>query len=228
MLIREEVERAVHLQGRSYELLKWLEKALKDGFISPEAAGNYGTSEDAAYAWLDRHYLNLPNSARPERSDLRAFSNFFSTYLECTFDLDPGAKERLYSPRAHCFCCICSWMVQKPHLRPKKITSSDKKIADKMKRIFLRRLAEAQEISFTETILEEMLQDADLRESIALCTYAANLLQRLEGVGFGAASLELWRTFAWTPQNSPKKNFILTTDAIMKAQDLLSEHLANK
>ena len=83
-------------------------------------------------------------------------------------------------------------MVQKPHLRPKKITSSDKKIAEKMKRIFLRRLAEAQEIPFTETILEEMLQDPDLRESIALCTYAANLLQRLESLFTGPRVASQW------------------------------------
>lgn len=38
MLIRDEVENAVHLQACGYQLLKWLEKALTDGFITPEAA----------------------------------------------------------------------------------------------------------------------------------------------------------------------------------------------
>ena len=77
MLIRDEVENAVLLQACGYQLLKFLEQALSDGFITPEAAGTYATSEDAAYSWLDKHYLNLPTSARPERSELRAFSNFF-------------------------------------------------------------------------------------------------------------------------------------------------------
>src|SRR5678816_57508 len=88
MLIRDEIETAVRLQACGYQLLKWLEKAMTDGFITPEAAGTYATVEDAAYSWLEKHYLNLPDSARPERSELRAFSNFFSTYLDCTFDLD--------------------------------------------------------------------------------------------------------------------------------------------
>jgi hypothetical protein len=226
MLIRDEVENAVRLQACGYQLLKWLEKALSDGFITPEAAGTYATSEDAAYSWLDKHYLNLPDNARPERSDLRAFGNFFSTYLDCTFVLDAKPGKRLYSPDAHCFCPICSWMVQKPHLRPKKVGAGDKKVAERMKRTFLLQLAEAHGISVTEKMLDDMLQDPNLRDAVGLCTYAADLLQRLKGRAVGAASLALWRTFAWTPQGSPKKGFVLTTDEIMIAQDVLAERLS--
>lgn len=226
MLIRDEVENAVRLQACGYQLLKWLEKALRDGFITPDAAGTYGTSEDAAYSWLDKHYLNLPDNARPKRSDLRTFSNFFSTYLDCTFDLDARPGKRLYSPDAHCFCPICCWMVQKPHLRPKKVGASDKKVAERMKRTFLLRLAEARGISVTDEMLDDMLLDPNLRDSVGLCTYGADLLQRLKGRAVGAASLALWRTFAWTPQGSPKKGFVLTTDEIMISQDVLAERLS--
>jgi len=226
MLIRNEVENAVRLQACGYELLKWMEKALTDGFITPEAAGTYATSEDAAYAWLDKHYLNLPENARPERYDLRAFGNFFSTYLDCTFDLDATPGKQLYSPHAHCFCPICSWMVQKPHLRPKKVGAGDKKAAERMKRTFLIQLAAARGISVTEEMLDEMLQDPNLREAVGLCTYAADLLQRLKGRAVGAASLALWRSFAWTSQGSPKKGFVLTADEIMIAQDFLAERLS--
>lgn len=226
MLIREEVDKAVRLQAYGYQLLKWLEKALRDGFIAPEAAGTYATSEDAAYSWLDKHYLNLPKRARPEQSDLRAFSNFFSTYLDCTFDLDTTPGKRLYSPDAHCFCPICTWMIQNPHLRPKKVDAGDKKVAERMKRKFLLRLAAARGIRVNDEMLDDMLQDPNLRDSVGLCTYAADLLQRLEGTAVGAASLALWRTFAWTPQGSPKKDFVLTTDEIMMAQDSLIDRLS--
>ena len=226
MLIKDKVENAVHLQDCAYQLLKWLEKALRDGFITPEAAGMYATSEDAAYSWLDKHYLNLPDSARPERSDLRAFSNFFSTFLDCTFDLEAKPGKRLYSPNAHCFCPFCSWMVQKPHLRPKKVSANHKKVAEKMKRNFLVRLADARGISVSGETLDDMLRDPNLREPIGLCAYAADLLQRLEGIAVGAASLVLWRTFAWTSQGSPKRGFSLKTDEIMSAQDVLAERLS--
>lgn len=199
--------------------------ALSDDF-TPEAAGAYATSEDAAYGWLDKHYLNLPDKARPGRAHLRAFSNLFSTYLDSTFDLDAQPGERLYSPDAHCFCPICSWMVRKPHLRPKKIGAGDKKVAERMKRGFLLRLAASHGISVSDKMLDEMLQDPDLRESLGLCAYAGDLLQRLEGRAVGAASLALWRTFAWTAQGSPKKGFVLTADEIMAAQDLLTKRLS--
>jgi len=225
MLNRDEIEKAVRLQACGYQLLKWLEKALNDGFITPEAAGNYATSEDAAYAWLDKHYLNLPDNARPARSDLRAFSNFFSTYLDSTFDLDAEPGQRLYSPDAHCFCPICTWMVQKPHLRPKKVSTSHKRVAERMKRTFLHRLADARGISLTDESLDHILHDPNLREPLGLCTYAEDLLQRLKGRAVGAASLALWRSFAWTPQGSPKKDFVLTTDEIMTAQEILAERL---
>ena len=224
MLFRDQVERAVHLQTCGYQLLRWLEKAFVDGFISPEAAGKYATSEDAAYAWLDKHYLNLPDNARPERSDLRAFSNLFSTYLDTSFELDAKPGTQLYSPDG-CYCPICSWMVQKPHLRPKKVGAGDKKVAERMKRSFLRQLAASHEISVSDEALDQMLRDPELREPIGLCTYAADLLQRLEGRARGAASLALWRTFAWTPQGSPRKDFVLSADEIMTAQDVLHKRL---
>ena len=95
-----------------------------------------------------------------------------------------------------------------------------------MKKSFLRRLAEVRGISVTDEVLDNMLQDPNLRDSIGLCTYAADLLQRLQGRAVGPASLALWRSFAWTPQGSPKKDFILTTDQIMIAQEFLAERLS--
>jgi hypothetical protein len=226
MLVRGEVERAVRLQACGYQLLRWLEKALSDGFITPETATAYATSEDAAHAWLVKHYLNLPENARPERTDLRAFGNLFSTYLNSTFDLDVNPGKRLYSPKAHCFCPICSWMVQKPHLRSKTVRPGDKKAAEKMKHSFIVRLAADHHISVSDQVVDEILRDPGLREPVGLCTYAADLLKRLEGRAVGAASLALWRSFAWSPKGSPKRNFVLTTDAIMVAQDILTKRLS--
>jgi hypothetical protein len=37
-------------------------------------------------------------------------------------------------------------------------------------------------------------------------------------VAVGPASLALWRSFAWTPQGSSKKGFVLSADASMQAQ----------
>ncbi|MFZ5891913.1 MAG: hypothetical protein ACOY0T_12735 [Myxococcota bacterium] len=225
MLVRNEIERAVELQSRGYQLIQWLEKALVDGFIAPEAAHVYASMEEAAQAWMERHYLNLPSVARPAREDLTAFSKLFSTYLTNTFDLDANPGERLYSPDAHCFCPICSWMVRLPHLTPKKVGAADKKIAENMKRGFLRKLAVRASLAVPEEVVDQVLREPELKEAVGLVTYADDLLQRLNGVAVGPATLALWRSFAWTPQGSPKKNFVLSTDAIMRAQESVLERL---
>jgi hypothetical protein len=225
VLARDQVERAVELQTRGYRLLKWLEKALDDGFIAPEAAHLYARMEDAAQAWIERHYLNLPNAARPEREDLPAFSRLFSTYLMNTFDLDENPGQRLYSPDAHCFCPCCSWMVRVPHLRPKKVGAADKKLAESMKRALVRKLALRTSPAIPEDAVDEVLRDPNLREAVGLTTYADDLLQRLDGIAVGPATLALWRSFAWTQQGSPKKGFALSTEAIMLSQQAILDRL---
>ncbi|HET9934042.1 MAG TPA: hypothetical protein VFQ35_25235 [Polyangiaceae bacterium] len=221
MLTRNEIERAVELQTKGYLLLQWLEKALEEGFIAPEAAHVYASMEDSAFAWIERHYLNLPVAARPAREDLVPFSRLFSTYLTNTFDLEADPGERLYSPDAHCFCPCCSWMVRVPHLKPKKLGAADKKAAESLKRAFLRKLAVDATVRSSERLLDELLGGKELREEVGLCTYAHDLLQRLQGVAVGPATLALWRSFAWTAQGSPKHGFKLSADAVMQAQDAI-------
>lgn len=228
VLAREQVDRAVALQARGYHLLQWLEKALADGFIAPEAAHSYATMEQSALAWIERHYLNLPNAARPTREDLPAFSRLFSTYLTNTFDLEANPGQRLFSPNAHCFCPCCSWMVRVPHLKPKKIGVPDRKVAESMKRDFARRLALGLGLTIPDETLDKILQDPGFRESIGLSTYAYDLLRRLEGIAIGPATLVLWRTFAWTAKGSPKKDFVLSTDLILDAQKTLAVGLTDR
>lgn len=224
-LTREPLDRAVDLQARGYQLLRWLETALDSGFIAPEAAHAYASMEASAHAWIVRHYSHLPEAARPAREDLAAFSRLFSTYLLNTFDLDSAPGERLYSPDAHCFCPLCSWMVKVPHLRPKKPGPADKKTADRMRRRFLHGLAADIGAHPSEGELDSLLREAETFEAVSLCAYATDLLQRLEGVAVGAASLVLWRSFAWTRQGSPKKGFALSVAAILDAQETVAQRL---
>lgn len=73
--------------------------------------------------------------------------------------------------------------------------------------------------------LEALLQIDDLREDIGACAYGVDLLSRLSGLKNGAASLVLWRSFAWTSQGSPKKGFKLSAEMILNAETALLERL---
>lgn len=212
------MERAVELQKRSYRLLLWMSDAIKRGFIRFETAHKYASLPEAAHGWLDRHYNDLPRDARPERDQLEALGNLFATYLESSFDLvrDPG--KRRVSPDCHCFCPMCSWLVDLPHVRPKKLTNQDKKRARKLQADHLRAVALELDRSLPEERCEELLEDPGLSEAIALATYARDLFRRLEGRTEGPATLALWRRFAWTRAGSPKKGFELSAEAILKAE----------
>ena len=120
---------------------------------------------------------------------------------------------------------MCSWLVRRPHLRPKKTTAKDKRRAARMRLDHLRALAAARGEFVAEEKLEEVAGGRGLREPLGLSTYAADLLGRLKGQSSGPATLILWRSFAWKPEGSPKKGFKLTADGILQAREQVEERL---
>lgn len=212
------IRRAVDLQARGYQLLRWLESAFDRGIVTPHAAHHYASMADSALAWIERHWRNLPDAARPAPQDLPDFTRLFATYLTNTFDLELDPGERRYSPDAHCFCPICSWMVKVQHLRPKHLRTVDKKVAESLKHTFVANLAAGIDCRLGDPAVAALLREPGLRDAIGLCTYAHDLLQRLEGIAVGPASLALWRSFAWTSQGSPKRGFVLSAADILVAE----------
>ena len=116
-------------------------------------------------------------------------------------------------------------MVQKPHLQPVRLTPADKRRARSLQGAFLRQLAAKNDLVVGDQAIDAMLADVELREALGLCTYAADLFERLEGRAVGPASLALWRSFAWTPQGSPRPDFELTVAAILTAEQRLGARL---
>ena len=168
--------------------------AVDRGFITFRAAHKYASLTEATLAWIDRHYNDLPLAARPAREEVRAFANLFTTYLDTSFDLVESPGQRLYSPDAHCFCPLCSWLIEMPGLRTKKVTRHDKVRARKLQVDAVKQVAlDIDRIVSDEDA--EAVVDA-LREDVALVGYGCDLLRRIDGVERDAATLALWRAFA--------------------------------
>ncbi len=223
MLNPKELHRAVDMQRHSYRLLRWMAQAVEEGFIEFETAHDYSSLPEAANAWILRHYLNIPPAARVAQEDLDDFCALFSTYLQDSFDLVPNPGKQLYSPDAHCFCPMCSWLVNAPNLKTKKLTSSDKQRARKMKETTIRGIAAEHDVPLSDEEVIAMVEDPDLREPISLVTYGHDLLRRIKGIAAGPAVLALWRGFAWTDKGSPKHAFRLSVDTILQAEKRLSD-----
>lgn len=221
MLNQPEMRRLVDMQRRSYLLLKWMAKAVSEGFVSFETAHDYSTFPEAAEGWILGHYLNIPDNARPPREDLRAFCAFFSTYLTNSFNLISSPGKQLYSPDAHCFCPMCSWLVDAPRLKTKKVQSADKRRARKMRVHALLNLAAEHGLGVCESDIAELLDDRQTSEDASLLAYGYDLLHRERGIANGPAVLALWRGFAWNESGSPKRGFRLEAELIVDAEKRL-------
>lgn len=226
MLQREDIETAVELQARSYALLRWLAQAVQRGIIGFDAAHAYARDPAAAAAWAQRHHRDLPPDARPPQDDASGFFRLFASYLDSGQQLVREPGQRLYSPGAHCFCEMCSWLVDGPSLRSRPLTPGDRRRADRQMRASLDELALECHRLLDEDQVAQLLRQTELREALALYAYAETLLRRLRGGGSEAGvPLALWRRFAWTAQGAPKRKFRLDAGAIMAAQALLLDKL---
>ena len=216
-----QLQRLVDMQQRSYRLLKWMANAVTEGFVNFDTAHDYSELPVAAEAWIRIHYQNIPPNARPANEDFAPFCDFFSTYLTNSFELISNPGQQRYSPDAHCFCPMCSWLVDAPNLVTRKVQSSDKRRADTMRRNACLKLAIVNEIEVDEGVLNEMLQTRLAFEDASLVAYADDLIQREKGIANGPAVLALWRGFAWNETGSPKHGFRLKASLIVEAEERL-------
>jgi len=213
--------RAVDLQHRSFLLLRWLINAVKTGLIEFRTAHRYATLPEAAAKLIREHYLDIPANARPAEDDVPVVAAFLTTYLENSYDLIENPGKRLYSPDNHCFCSMCSWLVNAPNLKSKRITPSDKREAGKLRVQAMARLATECKLDVSNDQMAVLLSDDAIREDVSLVAYGLDLFQRMDGVANGPAILALWRSFAWTREGSPIHDFRLTAERILAAEQNL-------
>ena len=227
MLDSDQIAHAIDMQQRSYKLLQWMASAVKDGFISFATAHNYSNLPDATTGWIVGHYNNIPDDSRVPRESLPEFAAFFSTYLLNSFDLGDSSGKQLYSPGAHCFCPMCSWLIDAPNLKTKKLSAIDKRRADKMRVNAITQIAIDNSITLADSAALALLDCDQNKRDASLVAYGYDLLQRLNGIATGPAVLALWRSFAWEKTGSPKRYFKLKSVTIMDAKLSLLTKLEN-
>ena len=219
LLDQQQLDLSVEMQAKSYSLLKWVGKSVSSGLLSFQTAHQYSTLPLAAADWIDKHYLNIPEAARVDKKDIPVFANFFSTYLENSFDLIANPGKIKFSPDAHCFCPMCSWMIDAPNLKTKSLSTADKKRALRMQIHSVLQLGIDTGAKLDESRAEAIVSDNG--EATALLAYGHDLIQRLDAIANGPAVLALWRRFAWKSSGSPKPNFRLSTKMILNAESEL-------
>jgi hypothetical protein len=219
MLPANRLTLAIHIQSHSYQLLKWVADAVCKGFIPAEHAHQFANVCDAAYAWMEEHFFNLPTELRPDRQHLREFANFFATYVTSSFDIVVQPGTRLVS-RCGCYCPLCSRLVNAPHLRTKRLSRRDKERANTLMANRLDMLAREEVISCQHD-LADLARSEEFRRAAAFSAYGYWLIRRLEGDTDGKSVLALWREIAWSRAGSPVKNFKLQYQDFVEAEETL-------
>jgi hypothetical protein len=220
MLPLDRLALAMTLQAQSYNLLRWVASAVGQGFISGRRAHEYANTAEAALEWIDEHYLNLPQDARPKKQQMREFASFFASYLTTSFDIveQPGKRRET---RCGCYCDMCSRLVNASHLRTKRVTGADKKRARVLKEDRVVALGQEVGIIVDARVATEIAQAELTSRAAALSAYGLSLVQRIEGYSDGTSILALWREFAWKPTGSPIPAFTLTISGFIEAESLI-------
>ncbi len=123
MLVEEELEQALRLQRQALALLKWLsENKIDLGFrhdVDLDQALAFGR-----WAWSNR--AALPRKVEPANAEeALAVGRLVASLLDSSFTWQSAPGWVRFSPDAHCFCPMCSWMVERPPLRTRKVRSRD-------------------------------------------------------------------------------------------------------
>lgn len=163
---------AVGMQIKSYALLQWIGNAIRQKRLSFAVIHQATTLKESAVQWLDNQYLSLPSETRVDRSELPTFANMFCTYLENSFDLQANPGKVQYSPDCHCYCPMCSWLVDAPNLKSKKLDHSHKKRAEKMQLKAVEQLRLDCGLPFDETKVQTIVKEHP--STTALLAYGAN------------------------------------------------------
>lgn len=202
----------------------WVRDGLDANKLDFTATHEALSAFEAARDWISRNLGHLPNDMRPSKVDLDAFSHLFSSFLVTSFELieSPQLQKRSY---CSCFCNFCTYLGAGDRLKTRKVKQAARKQAGAMKRAYLQFLAHELGLSDISRALDRALENANLRLDLSKATYATELLRRSQCTSQGQGSLVLWREFAWKDSGSPLKNFSLSVDDLIGAEQKVVQFL---
>ncbi|TLD69148.1 hypothetical protein FEM03_18790 [Phragmitibacter flavus] len=220
MLDHQQLQHAIEIQQQSYDLLCWLGQAVNRGFIHAQRAQHYSHAPRAARDWIQTHRQNLPQHCRPDETSLDDFANFFSTYLDTSFEvrLKPGSQS---NTTGSCRCSFCSRITNASHLVLKTVGRQDKSHAAKLRLRRLELLCREQGLSINPGSLIVIANSRHTQQDVSLLTYGWSLIARLSGISYGPGVLAIWRDIAWNGKGSPNRKFNLTSTQIIQAENRL-------
>jgi hypothetical protein len=113
-----------------------------------------------------------------------------------------------------------------PHLKTKKLARRDKERAKKLKIMTVQQLSREHDAYLDRDQAEKLVDSKTNATDVAMVAYGQQLVERARGRSEGPAVLALWREFAWEKTGSPKKDFKLDSEDILRAEQSLANAIA--
>jgi hypothetical protein len=223
MFDQTELAETLDLHHKSYELLRWVSRNLRNNTLDFTTAHEAVSNVEAAQEWILRHWHNLPAKIRPLERQLDAFAHLFTSYLTTSFKLveNPGPQVRSY---CGCYCRWCTYLGQANRLQVNSPSKGAKRTAEELKRVYLTTLATHEARTLTIRQVDSLIANTDLRESLAIATYSHELIRRTRFASQGEGVLALWRQFAWD-KSGMKPGFRFDLGTVLAAESSVVSHM---
>jgi len=140
---------------------------------------------DSCAAWITRHYDELPSANRPEREEVRAFSQFLSSFFATSFSVSKTRRDGEIRIQIRALPTRrLDGSRKSNHLKEK-----ERKAADALRQMALTALAAECGASATDAHFSQTHHDATLAADLTLWTYARQLVNRSEYASQGPAGI---------------------------------------
>jgi hypothetical protein len=224
MFDRDELEKVIDLQQRSYRLLLWINRAFIRGRLSLTRLHGPMSEQEAAAEWLDSVYDMLPTDARPEnRGDLARFASLLVSYLHTSFE--PVSTPMRIS-RNGCMCPLCSYLAAPTRLVPRRLTRKANLAARRLKVLALGRLCDELGLPLLGYELDAMIDDPSFPGvDLVWFTYGLELLRRSEFASQGEGVFALWRQIVHHEHGAGRRAVQLNADRFVQAERAVAEYL---
>ena len=209
------VENAITMSNQGYSLLKWLENALQEEFLSHRSVHEFLNSPLIASEWIKNNYENLPIHARPENltpAFLEPFSNLIGSYLQTTHRLieHPGTRYVPVNIRGN-----GDRRTRNRHIIPIRLSPKEKRRAVTLRTEFVTNFLWERDLFIDDVATWYRFENG--LSAIAYLTYVDCLIKRLAGHHVGGIHLALWREMAWHREGSPKQRFAFNLEGYHKS-----------
>lgn len=224
MFKKESVIQAIKIHKLGYKFLLYITDQIDNKKFTFSSVHNGEDQTEVIYNWIKDYYDYLPKSILPEKTALRGFSNYFTSFLKTSFQL---VEEPAITNNTGCFCEICLQFSNVSHLKSISPLKYDRRIANEKRVDIVLELAKFCDLSLSEEAATEIANSETHIKNTAYLAYTKALFQRIQTGEGGVFNVALWRTFAWNTNGAPIRGFELKAEDIFSVESNLKQEFIN-